>query len=113
MPPARHVHARRTAPLTVVSDAAVERAAGMFRALGDHARLRLVHALEPGERCVSELAAELGVKLSTLSQQLRVLLGERIVQRRRDGKHMYYTLADDHVRSLIREAIDHASEADA
>jgi len=62
------------------------------------------------EWCVSELAASSGTKLSTLSQQLRLLYAERIVQRRRDGKHIYYRLADDHVRELVSAALDHASE---
>ncbi len=89
-----------------VSDSAFERAAALFRAAGDLARLRLLHRLDAGECCVTELAA----KLSTLSQQLRVLHAERIVKRRREGKHIYYSLADDHVRELIRAALDHAGE---
>jgi DNA-binding transcriptional ArsR family regulator len=59
---------------------------------------------------VTELAASSGTKLSTLSQQLRLLYSERIVERRRDGKHIYYRLADDHVRELVSAALDHASE---
>jgi len=59
---------------------------------------------------VSELAEGSGAKLSTLSQQLRVLLAERTVKRRREGKHILYSLADDHVRELVRSALEHASE---
>lgn len=97
--------------LPEVSDNAFERAAALFRAAGDLARLRLLHRLDAGECCVTELADASETKLSTLSQQLRVLHAERIVKRRRDGKHIYYSLADDHVRELIRAALDHASEA--
>lgn len=97
------------APLAI-SDVAFERAAALFRAAGDLARLRLLHQLDRGEWCVSELAAASDTKLSTLSQQLRVLHTERIVKRRRDGKHIYYSLADDHVRELIRAALEHAGE---
>lgn len=86
------------------------RAAALFRAVGDVARLRLLHYLETEEWCVSELAAEAGTKMSTLSQQLRLLYAERIVEKRRDGKHIYYRLADGHVRDLVRAALDHASE---
>jgi DNA-binding transcriptional ArsR family regulator len=99
----------KDAPL-VVSDEAFERAAALFRAAGDLARLRLLHKLDTGEHCVSELALASETKLSTLSQQLRVLHQERIVKRRRDGKHIFYSLADDHVRELIRAALQHADE---
>lgn len=93
-----------------MSAAAFERAAALFRAAGDLARLRLLHRLDAGECCVSELAEASETKLSTLSQQLRVLHAERIVKRRREGKHIYYSLADDHVRELIRAALEHAGE---
>ena len=93
-----------------VSDTAFERAAALFRAAGDLARLRLLHRLDAGECCVTELAEARDTKLSTLSQQLRVLHAERIVKRRREGKHIYYSLADDHVRELIRAALDPAGE---
>jgi ArsR family transcriptional regulator len=103
----RHQHPRR-APPRPPADAALERAAALFRAVGDVARLRLLHVLADDEWCVSELAAQTGTKLSTLSQQLRLLHAERIVERRRDGKHVYYRLADAHVRELVGAAIEHA-----
>jgi len=90
--------------------ASFERAASLFRAIGDPARIALLHRLDAGEACVSELAEDSGAKLSTLSQQLRVLLAERTVKRRREGKHIFYSLADDHVRELVRSALEHASE---
>lgn len=86
------------------------RAAALFRAVGDVARLRLLHRLAQGEWCVSELAADSGTKLSTLSQQLRLLYAERIVERRRDGKHVYYQLADAHVEQLVQMALEHVAE---
>jgi len=103
-------HAADRPPVAEVSDSAFERAAALFRAAGDLARLRLLHRIDAGECCVTELAEASDTKLSTLSQQLRVLHAERIVKRRRDGKHIYYSLADDHVRELVRAALDHASE---
>jgi ArsR family transcriptional regulator, lead/cadmium/zinc/bismuth-responsive transcriptional repressor len=103
-------HAADRPHVPAVTDAAFERAAALFRAAGDLARLRLLHRLDAGECCVTELADASDTKLSTLSQQLRVLHAERIVKRRREGKHIYYSLADDHVRELIRAALDHAGE---
>jgi ArsR family transcriptional regulator len=103
-------HAAERPYVRDVSAAAFARAAALFRAAGDLARLRLLHRLDAGECCVSELAEASATKLSTLSQQLRVLHAERIVKRRREGKHIYYALADVHVRDLIRAALDHAGE---
>ena len=109
-PPGEHEHdARRLA--AKVSDHAVERASAIFRALGDEGRLRLLARLSDGEWCVSELADAAGVGLSTVSQQLRLLRAERLVKRRRAGKHMYYALLDDHVAALIKSTLDHADEA--
>ncbi len=102
-------HARR-ARQTTVSDEQLDRAAAIFRAAGDLARLKLLYRLCDGEWCVTELADAAGVGLSTVSQQLRLLRSERIVSRRRAGKHIFYSLADAHVSSLIQSAIEHAAE---
>ena len=102
-------HARR-ARLSTVSDDELERAAAIFRAAGDLSRLKLLYRLCDGEWCVTELADAAGVGLSTVSQQLRLLRAERIVARRRAGKHIFYSLADAHVSALIHSAIEHAAE---
>lgn len=102
-------HARR-ARLSLISDEQLERAAAIFRAAGDISRLKLLHRLGDGEWCVTELAEAAGVGLSTVSQQLRLLRAERIVTRRRAGKHIFYSLADSHVSDLIQSAIEHAAE---
>ena len=102
-------HARR-ARLSTVSDDELERAAAIFRAAGDISRLKLLYRLCDGEWCVTELADAAGVGLSTVSQQLRLLRAERIVARRRAGKHIFYSLADAHVSDLIHSAIEHAAE---
>ena len=94
----------------LVTDDVCARAAALFRAAGDVHRLRLIEQLGQGERCVTELAKASGQKMSTLSQQLRVLRAERIVKHRRDGKHIYYSLVDDHVRELVEAALRHAAE---
>lgn len=88
--------------------AVVERAAAIFRAAGDPARLALLAMLSGGERCVSELAEASGDAMSTVSQRLRVLRTEGMIRRRRDGKHIHYGLADDHVADLVRGVLEHA-----
>jgi DNA-binding transcriptional ArsR family regulator len=105
-------HARRSPPKRVFSEDAFSRAAALFRVAGDVPRLKLLHRLAEGEWCVTELADAAGVGLSTVSQQLRMLRAERIVERRRSGKHTFYSLADRHMIDLITNALDHASEDD-
>ncbi len=107
---APEAHARRAERRAIVSDEAFERAAGLFRAAGDVSRLKLLERLSDGEWCVTELAEAAGVGLSTVSQQLRLLRAERIVTRRRAGKHIFYSLADAHVIDLLESAIEHAAE---
>jgi ArsR family transcriptional regulator len=82
----------------------------MFRALGDPERLRLLVRLAEGEACVSELAEHEGEKITTVSARLKTLYAVRLVKRRREAKHVFYALADEHVLPLVRNAIDHAAE---
>jgi DNA-binding transcriptional ArsR family regulator len=103
-------HDHRISRDVPVTEAAFERAASIFRAAGDVSRLKLLARLAYGEWCVTELADAAGVGLSTVSQQLRLLRAERLVWRRREGKHIYYGLADTHVLDLVQSALAHASE---
>ncbi len=99
------------APLRVESDPiAIERAVRLFKALGDEARLRTLQMLVGREACVSELATASAEQISTVSHRLRLLRAEGLVQRRRAGRHIYYSLADQHVVELIANALAHASE---
>jgi ArsR family transcriptional regulator len=105
-----HLHAhpptRRSAP----DPHALDRAARIFRALGDAPRLRILHLLAAGEVCVGEIVTAVGEKFSTVSQRLRILRTEGLVVRRRDKSHVYYALADNHVSGLVSNALAHAGE---
>ena len=90
--------------------AQIEAGAAIFQALGDPERLRLLVRLAAGEACVSELAEGEGEKITTVSARLKTLYAVRLVRRRREAKHVYYALADEHVLRLVRNAIDHATE---
>ncbi|MBP9113842.1 MAG: helix-turn-helix transcriptional regulator [Polyangiaceae bacterium] len=104
-----HEHAKR--PSVLPSRAILERAAGIFKAVSDPGRLQLLLLLAEGERCVSELSeVAKGEGLSLVSQRLRVLRSERLVQKRREGKHIYYSLADTHVKELLHAVLHHARE---
>ena len=91
-------------------DWVIDRAVAMFKAMGDPARLRLLEILFDGRHCVSELSAESGDAMSTVSQRLKMLVNAGLVTRARSGKHIYYTLADAHIADLILNALEHASE---
>jgi ArsR family transcriptional regulator len=91
-------------------EVALARAASLFRAVADVARLKLLVRLAESEWCVTELAQASGLPMSTVSQQLRTLHLENLVRRRRVAKHVFYALADAHVTRLIRDALDHAVE---
>jgi ArsR family transcriptional regulator, lead/cadmium/zinc/bismuth-responsive transcriptional repressor len=106
-------HPERPTQRATVSDEAFSRAASLFRVAGDVARLKLLDRLSEREWCVTELAEAAGVGLSTVSQQLRLLRAEGIVERRRTGKHIFYSLADRHIIELIANALEHATEEHA
>ena len=84
----------------------------MLRAGGDPARLRILELLLSGEHQVSEIADLTDAEMSTTSQRLRVLLKENLVVRRRNGREIFYRLADAHVETLIRNVLDHADPAE-
>jgi DNA-binding transcriptional ArsR family regulator len=102
--------ADQSATRALPAPAAVERAARLFRAIGDEARLRLLARLARRASDVSELAAAEGESLSTISQRLRVLRAENLLVRRREGRHIVYALTDDHVIEIVTSALAHAAE---
>jgi ArsR family transcriptional regulator len=79
--------------------------------MGYQERLSLLFRLSEGAACVTELAAAEGETLATISQRLRVLRSENLVKRNREGKHVRYALADDHIRELISGVVAHARES--
>ncbi len=107
--PSCNGHGHRGLAVRVDAEAC-ERAAAIFRALGDPQRLRLLILLEAGECCVSELCQTLDEPMPAISQRLRLLKSERIVRSRRDGKHVFYALADDHISRLVTNGVMHAME---
>ena len=82
-----------------------------FKALGDATRLRLISAMLPHERCVSDLAAALGMSISAISHQLSLMRRLRLVRARREGRRIFYTLDDDHVRLLFQVSLEHLHHA--
>jgi len=103
-------HTARPTPAQLPVDANLSLAADMFKALADPDRLRLLARLADREICVSELAALEDQKITTVSARLKLLLNAHLVARRREAKHMYYRLTDDHVLQLVVAALEHSAE---
>ena len=91
----------------LVDDATATELADLFKALGDHTRIRIIHALLQSELCVHDLTEVLEMGQSAVSHQLRLLRNMRIVKRRKEGKTVYYSLDDDHVEQLIKLTLQH------
>ncbi|OQB25031.1 MAG: hypothetical protein BWY11_00695 [Firmicutes bacterium ADurb.Bin182] len=84
--------------------------AELYRVFGDSTRIKILYVLLGSEMCVYDIAQLLNMSMSAISHQLRVLKQSRLVKFRRDGKTVFYSLADDHVRTIIDQGMDHIGE---
>lgn len=82
----------------------------LFKVFGDSTRVKILSALIHAELCVCDIAALLGMSKSSISHQLRVLKQSRLVRNRRDGKVVYYSLDDDHIKTIFDQALVHVTE---
>ena len=82
----------------------------LFQSLSDPNRIKILYALSREEVCVCDLSALLGMSDSAVSHQLRLLRASRFVKSRRDGRVIYYSLADDHVTKLLEMCLEHENE---
>lgn len=81
-----------------------------FKVMSDSTRMRIMAALDNGEMCVCDLSEVLGMTKSAVSHQLKVLKDARLVKFRREGKNVFYTLDDHHVKTIYEMGIEHISE---
>lgn len=95
---------------TLPSDELIFDLAELFKVFGDSTRIKILCALFEGEMCVCDMAELLGVSQSAVSHQLRVLKQARLVKFRREGKIVYYSLDDDHVKHIFNEGLNHVLE---
>ena len=84
--------------------------AELFKMFGDSTRIKILSLLFEGEKCVQEITEATGSSQSAVSHQLRLLKQARLVRSRRNGKQMFYTLADDHVKTILGMAKEHLEE---
>ena len=81
-----------------------------FKVFADSTRIKILFLLRDGEQCVNDIAAALEMSQSSISHQLRVLKQNRLVKFRRDGKTIYYSLADAHVVNILSQGLEHIEE---
>lgn len=84
--------------------------AELYKVFGDSTRIRLLYVLMEEELCVCDLAALLNMSLSAVSHQLRILKQARVVKFRKEGKTVFYSLADSHVKTIIAQGMEHIAE---
>jgi len=84
--------------------------AELFKVFGDTTRIRILWALDESEMCVCDIANLLGMTQSAISHQLRILKQADLVKNRRDGKVVYYSLDDEHVKQILDKGLTHTNE---
>lgn len=90
----------------------LEQIAGLFKAFGDPTRVHILFLLARSEQCVGEIAQAVELSQSAISHQLRFLKQMHLIRCRRDGKNLWYSLADDHVRTILETGLEHAACGD-
>ena len=105
-----HVDAVEMARSAMPGDEITSAASDFFKAFSDKTRLRILTALVTRELCVCDIAALLGMSQSAISHQLRVLKQMKLVKNRREGKTVFYSLADGHIQTIISQGMEHISE---
>ena len=84
--------------------------AELFKIFGDSTRIKILYVLNESEMCVCDIARLLGMTQSAISHQLRSLKQSKLVKARREGKTVFYSLADGHVRTIIDQGMEHVAE---
>ena len=84
--------------------------AEVFKVFGDSTRIKILYVLFEAELCVCDIAQLLNMTQSAISHQLRILKQNRLVKNRRDGKSVFYSLADSHVKTIISQGMEHIQE---
>lgn len=84
--------------------------AELFKVFGDSTRIRILFVLFEADVCVCDLATALNMTSSAISHQLKILKNSKLVKSRREGKSVFYSLADEHVRAIVSQGMEHIEE---
>ena len=82
----------------------------LFKVFGDSTRIRILFVLFEAEVCVCDLAAALNMTVSAVSHQLKILKQNKLIKSRREGRSVFNSLADDHVRTIVSQGMEHIEE---
>jgi len=106
------IHPKKVAGVMerMLTEPSLHNMAELFKILGDPTRVRILHALSHCELCVCDLCEILRMSPSAVSHQLRLLRSAKLVRFRREGKNVHYRLDDDHVHTLLHQALEHVQE---
>ena len=88
----------------------IQELANFYKVFGDVTRIKILYALAQSEACVCALAEAIGMTQSAVSHQLRTLKQMKLVKNRRDGKTVYYSLADAHIQAILDQGMEHIEE---
>ncbi len=105
-----HSHTGQTGGSPDLTEEKLVELAELFKAFSDSTRIRILYDLTKGEKNVSEISADLEMNQSAISHQLKLLKSSMLVSARREGKQMIYSLADEHVRTIIAMGVEHVEE---
>lgn len=105
--PHKHTHIKEN---IIPDDKTLYSLAELFKVFGDPTRIRILYALSAQELCVCDIAELLEMTQSAISHQLRTLKQLQLVRFRRDGKTVYYSLADSHVSTILSQGLEHVNE---
>lgn len=84
--------------------------AELFKVFGDSTRIKILSALSGGELCVCDISTAVGMTSSAVSHQLKILKSAQLVSFRREGKTVFYSLADSHVNTMLEQGLEHINE---
>lgn len=94
----------------MIEESTVSKLADFFKVFGDKTRIKILQALSCGELCVCDIAVVLNMTKSAVSHQLRFLREVNLIKARRDGKNVFYSLADSHVKTILSQGLEHIEE---
>ena len=105
-----NVHVWRCPMPLMPQDSVIDEMESLLNIASDFTRLKIMYAISEGERSVSDIVNEVGASQSLVSHQLKILRKANLVSVRREGTHVFYQLADEHVISLLNVVYDHVTE---
>ncbi len=92
----------------MMKDEDLRKAGEMFKLLGNPTRLKILLAIKEGEKCVHEITEKINSEMSNISHHLRRMKDQNLVEVRREGRHKYYKIKDEHILKMLQEGMTHA-----